>query len=1057
MLVLVSPWLLSKGPGNALVIRVINSQIPGNFTADKITLGWLGGVGLRSGELRDPEGGVVLNGLDVSADGLGLLDLLNGSGFGEIVVVVENVSVEQPAEGPSNLQRSMRTASGQPSTSNPSSTAASDFTLPINLNASLKLTARRVVYATVSANGLRDETILTDLDTTADLSNPSRIEARATSRLERDGVSGVFDADVALIDAVDGSGSIDWRNGGIELVADVLELPIEPLDRLLEADGVLAASIGERLSASVTAKGTVAAPEATIAVRSPFLGFDASLRRNGESVQIVPGAVLTWRLTPDAFAKLQGKPAEPAVLADPVDILVPLESLTIPVGTDGVAIERTSGRVEATWSPVSIALPDGRVVGVRGGALRADTASIGERVSLALATDTSVARVGMPDSAREDRVVLTLAVMDLLPESASSDRPGVGLDIELEKLPVALIEALAAIELPGAGLPSWIGPEISVDAELRLPAKDNDPLRATGRIRSAGLNGPFDLSVQPDGLSGELSTPEPIAMRFDRETLLAAVGPDAWFASPVGLRSALEPELIFRDVRWRLMPAAVETDSMVPDEEAAAVWETTLARLDPACTSGQIEFMLPSLLLQDHRRDRPLPELRGLRASVAVSELSRPVEAVLGVSFDGPALDDGKTADGGVTARISASALLNPRGDFDPMQGVFDLTLRGTAVPSAVVDAFTGQEGRLAATLGPSIEPELSAKLRPGRDASLEIDVVSTHAVGSVLMAEDLSDDVWRPVLEEDPRFTLAISREAVESWMGRLHPVFADVVRSAPDAPAKLSLDRSSFELSDQGFFDLEGIRARATLDLGKLELERQGWLRQGIVGAVRQFAPGFQRDRAGASYVAQFSPMRITIDGGVVRTSELWLTSTDMGMGFAGMVDLNTNRIDMGLGVLGATFIAAGSDFEKVLEPLKVYELPVRGTIAEPTIEFDKFLGQVAAAYGQRELERNADKLGDWGAIISVIGGAVVAEALQWENSRAWTPSGEAQAFAVGIANPEPAVASEELPETPVKPGPAQANTPPEDSPADPEPRDEVGEVLRGILDIIGQQQER
>ncbi|MEM8495701.1 MAG: hypothetical protein AAF663_09980, partial [Planctomycetota bacterium] len=205
----------------------------------------------------------------MSADGLGLLDLLNGSGFGEIVVVVENVSVEQPAEGPSNLQRSMRTASGQPSTSNPSSTAASDFTLPINLNASLKLTARRVVYATVSANGLRDETILTDLDTTADLSNTSRIEARATSRLERDGVSGVFDADVALIDAVDGSGSIDWRNGGIELVADVLELPIEPLDRLLEADGVLAASIGERLSASVTAKGTVAAPEATIAVRSP--------------------------------------------------------------------------------------------------------------------------------------------------------------------------------------------------------------------------------------------------------------------------------------------------------------------------------------------------------------------------------------------------------------------------------------------------------------------------------------------------------------------------------------------------------------------------------------------------------------------------------------------------------------------------------------------------------------------------------------------------------------------------------------------------------------------
>ncbi|MEM1027043.1 MAG: hypothetical protein AAGJ38_03075 [Planctomycetota bacterium] len=1051
-----APWLLSTGLGNQLVLRVVNGQIPGTFTADRVGVGWFGGVGVTGGVLRDPDGGVVVDDLNVTADTLGIVDVLGGSGFGDVVVTLGEVTVEQPAEGPSNLHRALGLgASTEPGTADEadaSTDGASGVSLPVDLGVSTKLTAARVSYTTIAADGTRDQTTLADLAVEADLTDATRVTAKATGRLERDGVSGVLDANLALIDALDEAGVVDWRQGGVELEANVLELPVGPLDRLFELGGVLAASLGERLSVEVSASGTLAAPEASLAVTSPLLEMNASLRRQGDAVQIEPGAALTWRLTPEAFAAAQGDAAV-AVLNEAVDWVVPVEVLRLPIEPNGVAIERASGRVEATWTPVSIAMADGRTVGMRGGALRVDTAAVGDRVSLVFATDASVTSVGSSDPIREDRVLLTMALLDLQPDDETA--PGVGFDMELERLPVSLIEALAAVEVPGGGLPQWLGPEVSLDAEVRLARESGGPVSASGRVRSAGVNGPFALSIQPDGMAGQIETPEPITLRLQRDVLLDAIGPEAWFGLPVGLRESIEPSLALRGVRWRLSPPKA-TDEEAEDPEATPPgWEVFLARLDPQQTSGQVELTLPSLKLQDHQRERALPELRGVRASVAVTELSRPIETVIGMNFDGPELPESpdKEVDGGVTIRVTASELMDPSGVFAPQRGAFDLNLRGTAVPSAVVDAFAGQEGRLAATLGPSIEPELSVKVRAGRDASLEMDVVSTNAVGSVLLTEDLSDDVWRPELQEDPRFTLAVSREAVESWMGRLHPILADVVRSAPDAPAKLSLDRSTFALSEEGFFDLEGIRAQATLDLGRLELERQGWLRQGITGVVRQFVPNFRRDRAGSTYVASFSPMRINVEDGIVQTSELWLSADDMGVGFAGSIDLNNNRIEMGLGVMGATFIAAGSDFEKVLEPLRVYELPVRGTIAEPEIQYDRFLGQVAAAYGQRELQRNADKLGEWGVLIGVLGQAVVTDVFQWENTRAWTPSGDAEAFAVGIANPEPA--EETAADTPADGDGAQA--PPEEPTPEPEPEDEVEEVLKGILDIIGRQRDR
>lgn len=520
---------------------------------------------------------------------------------------------------------------------------------------------------------------------------------------------------------------------------------------------------------------------------------------------------------------------------------------------------------------------------------------------------------------------------------------------------------------------------------------------------------------------------------------------EVWDGLPVGLREAIEPKLTLHDLRWRLLPAS-PSDSQDEGSEVSA-WQHTLARLDPGQTRGQIEWAVPSLRLQDHRQNRALPEFRDLRASLAVSALSRPIDLVAGVSFDGPPLpDSSRDADGGLTLRLSASELMDRDGVFAPLGGVFDLSVRGTAVPSAVVDAFADQEGKLAATLGPVIEPAVSARVRPGREASVEVDVTSTHAVGSVLLTEDLSDAVWRPELQEDPRFTLSISREAVESWMGGLHPVFADVVRSAPDAPATLSLDRSSFAFSEGGLFDLEGLRADATLDLGRLELERQGWLRQGLTGIIGYFAPSLRPRGSGRTYLAQFSPMQIRVRDGVIRTSELWLSAEDLGVGFAGTVDLKTNRIDMGVGVLGATFIAAASDFDKALEPLRVYELPLRGTITEPRLEYDKFLGQIAAAYGRQELERNAEDLGGWGRVIGILGDVVVDELFEWKNTRAWTPSSDAQAFAVRIAEPEPAAA-----ETPDE---VPAGADPESPPPAVEEReqDEVEQVLESILDIIG-----
>ncbi len=122
LLILVTPMLLSTGPGNRWLLGMANGRIAGQIQARSLSLGWLSGIKVEGLKILDPQGQPVAT-IDTIDTQLTLLGALSShKNLGAVHISTMKANLVTGTNGLSNLQHALASRSVSPA-SEPASAA----------------------------------------------------------------------------------------------------------------------------------------------------------------------------------------------------------------------------------------------------------------------------------------------------------------------------------------------------------------------------------------------------------------------------------------------------------------------------------------------------------------------------------------------------------------------------------------------------------------------------------------------------------------------------------------------------------------------------------------------------------------------------------------------------------------------------------------------------------------------------------------------------------------------------------------------------------------------
>ena len=92
----------------------------------------------------------------------------------------------------------------------------------------------------------------------------------------------------------------------------------------------------------------------------------------------------------------------------------------------------------------------------------------------------------------------------------------------------------------------------------------------------------------------------------------------------------------------------------------------------------------------------------------------------------------------------------------------------------------------------------------------------------------------------------------------------------------------------------------------------------------------------RGSGTYLATFTPMQFDVRDGKVTTTQMWMTSADMAVGFDTRADLVNDRLDMMMGMVGGTLSAGLPVIRPAIDVAAIYDIPVRGDLSNPQPDY-------------------------------------------------------------------------------------------------------------------------
>lgn len=369
-----APGLLSTTWVRSTALAWYNDTIPGEVAIEDLSLSWLGGQSLEQLVVRDAQGDQVLK-LDSVTTDLSLLDALRRRlSLGRTEIRGLDADLQFGADGTTNLARALGGEPGAPGDETPAPV------VPVTGN--MAFTDGRVVISApgiepVLLEDLRGALAMTGLDAPIELSfNGVSRQGELQGTIALDGtVSDLFT-----------DGELTPAAARMDIDAGIEELPVDALDQLLNAGGLLSAALGDRTSLAVKASGDAQHQNLSIDARAPNGELEIEGVVADNRFQLLEPARARLQVTPGLVDALNARASgEPAFrLSGPAVLQMRIEELGVPL--DPLSVSRVSITGELT-APEPLRLTDVKEIGdaeLNDLRLRIDSPALGDQVGILL-------------------------------------------------------------------------------------------------------------------------------------------------------------------------------------------------------------------------------------------------------------------------------------------------------------------------------------------------------------------------------------------------------------------------------------------------------------------------------------------------------------------------------------------------------------------------------------------------------------------------------------------------------------------------------------------------
>jgi len=396
----------------------------------------------------------------------------------------------------------------------------------------------------------------------------------------------------------------------------------------------------------------------------------------------------------------------------------------------------------------------------------------------------------------------------------------------------------------------------------------------------------------------------------------------------------------------------------------------------------------------------------------------------------------GETKSTPLTSSTTIRNLLGPDGRFNVNKATAQTRTNLPNLPVAVIDALARMEGRLVAGLGPVASVTINGDV-PG---AVSVRFTSPTVELPVDLQVQQTGDATVIALQSDINAKFMLTEQSSKALFGHVHPVFADAVAS--EDWILITVRQKPFYLPLADFHkNIRKLAVDARIEIGNLRMRRKGWLTEGLNDLTSTAAKLLRKvrrpsDRSGQTqtYLARFTPIDVNIQDGMLTTSEFWITSDDVGIGFQspkktkeyaqGGTNLVTGKYRFAMGLLGASLIAEEPFLIELIDPEAVFDVPILGDVAgDPDVLTKELRVQLVGSLTKQQARRAGRDVQD---LINVIG-THVQRRMRDKQGLSWNVPPDARAFAQGVGekhrdkNPQPQVdepVAEDKPEPEQKP---------------------------------------
>lgn len=479
---------------------------------------------------------------------------------------------------------------------------------------------------------------------------------------------------------------------------------------------------------------------------------------------------------------------------------------------------------------------------------------------------------------------------------------GPTLAFDVKSTPAGADASLLALQLTGARTQVQLAAEVS-PASLRIPASSN--------------------SQGDPGLS--------VALRPTPAALDALLGPSLPEGASVSLRD--EGTAIALSVRTLEIP--------LPRKEAGQTERAAAAPTDAilAALRAELELTLPALVWKQPSAsgagDAVAVEVSGLRALVTVEPAS-------GLTAHASGAVSGQS-DEGLELRVRAPDLKGLAAG-KPSQPI-EVEARASALPTALVDAFSAQKGLLVDVLGPAIDFELAGRW-PDASSPLHAQMRSTGA--EVALDARFVDGVLVAEQQEGLTASTPLTPLYSQRIVGKLVPLLVDL--SKPEGAPPVGLTVNNFRLPLDG--DLRKLDADIGLDLNQV---------------AYKLLPGLQLlSEAVGERTMNVPPLAVQIRQGVASYERIPVEVSGHSVAFRGKFDLVSLELDLAaevpLSILGSKVSAQLDKVRDLIDPATPVPIALKGSWKKPHLSIGKeFLEEALKGAAEGALQRGLKGLLD------------------------------------------------------------------------------------------------